>query len=132
MLNNFIGGGQVFLHKIRMFSQVFFRTMNVSLIVGIIVAGCTYYNSLTKLDWDAFISYRKAVLALDFDERDPAVLNLIEKAIRACQAKGKYVGICGQGPSDHPDFAKWLLDKGIASMSLNPDTVISTWEALSK
>jgi pyruvate,water dikinase len=72
------------------------------------------------------------LLALDFDERDPAVLNLIEKAIRACQAKGKYVGICGQGPSDHPDFAKWLLDKGIASMSLNPDTVISTWEALSK
>ena len=55
MLNNFIGGGQVFLHKIRMFSQVFFRTLNVSLIVGIIIAGCTYYNNITKLDRDAFI-----------------------------------------------------------------------------
>jgi pyruvate,water dikinase len=89
-------------------------------------------NDLTQLTLGLDRDSGMELLALDFDERDPAVLNLIEKAIRACQAKGKYVGICGQGPSDHPDFAKWLLDKGIASMSLNPDTVISTWEALSK
>ncbi len=89
-------------------------------------------NDLTQLTLGLDRDSGMELLALDFDERDPAVLNLIEKAIRACQAKGKYVGICGQGPSDHPDFAKWLLDKGIASMSLNPDTVISTREALSK
>jgi pyruvate,water dikinase len=89
-------------------------------------------NDLTQLTLGLDRDSGMELLALDFDERDPAVLSLIEKAIRACQAKGKYVGICGQGPSDHPDFAKWLLDKGIASMSLNPDTVISTWEALSK
>ena len=89
-------------------------------------------NDLTQLTLGLDRDSGMELLALDFDERDPAVLNLIEKAIRACQAQGKYVGICGQGPSDHPDFAKWLLDKGIASMSLNPDTVISTWEALSK
>lgn len=89
-------------------------------------------NDLTQLTLGLDRDSGMELLALDFDERDPAVLNLIEKAIRACQAKGKYVGICGQGPSDHPDFAKWLLDKGIASMSLNPDTVISTWETLSK
>ena len=89
-------------------------------------------NDLTQLTLGLDRDSGMELLALDFDERDPAVLNLIEKAIRACQAKGKYVGICGQGPSDHPDFAKWLLDKGIASMSPNPDTVISTWEALSK
>ncbi len=89
-------------------------------------------NDLTQLTLGLDRDSGMELLALDFDERDPAVLSLIEKAIRACQAQGKYVGICGQGPSDHPDFAKWLLDKGIASMSLNPDTVISTWEALSK
>jgi pyruvate,water dikinase len=62
-----------------------------------------------------------------FDERDPAVLALLSMAIKACRRKGKYVGICGQGPSDHPDLAKWLLDEGIDSLSLNPDTVVETW-----
>ncbi len=62
-----------------------------------------------------------------FDERDPAVRELMSNAIRACRAAGKYVGICGQGPSDHPDFARWLLEQGIDSISLNPDTVLATW-----
>jgi pyruvate,water dikinase len=60
------------------------------------------------------------------------VLFMIEAAVKACKARGKYVGICGQGPSDHPDLAQWLLDLGIESMSLNPDTVVETWLALSK
>ena len=62
-----------------------------------------------------------------FDERDPAVKYLLSTAITACKARGKYVGICGQGPSDHPDFAEWLVDQGIDSISLNPDTVVDTW-----
>ncbi len=62
-----------------------------------------------------------------FDERDEAVKLMLEMTIRACKAQGKYVGICGQGPSDHPDLARWLLDQQIESMSLNPDTVIETW-----
>ncbi len=62
-----------------------------------------------------------------FDERDPAVKVMLEKAIAACKRNNKYVGICGQGPSDYPDLAKWLLEQGIESMSLNPDTVVSTW-----
>jgi pyruvate,water dikinase len=62
-----------------------------------------------------------------FDERDDAVKALLKMAIDACKAQGKYVGICGQGPSDHPDLARWLLDQGIESMSLNPDSVIETW-----
>ena len=62
-----------------------------------------------------------------FDERDEAVKMMLEMTIRACKAQGKYVGICGQGPSDHPDLARWLLDQQIESMSLNPDTVIETW-----
>ena len=70
------------------------------------------------------------LLAQDFDERDPAVKKMLERAIEACLKQGKYVGICGQGPSDHPDFAKWLADKGIVSISLNPDTVIDTWQQL--
>ena len=65
-----------------------------------------------------------------FDERDPAVLALLERAIDACTRAGKYVGICGQGPSDHPDLAEWLMARGIASVSLNPDTVIATWRQL--
>ena len=69
-------------------------------------------------------------LAADFDERDPAVQFLIARAIAACRAQGKYIGICGQGPSDHPDFAQWLAKEGIASISLNPDTVIDTWQKL--
>jgi pyruvate,water dikinase len=70
------------------------------------------------------------LLAADFDERDPAVKALLSRAIRACVKQGKYVGICGQGPSDHPDFAAWLVDEGITSISLNPDSVIATWQQL--
>jgi len=73
-----------------------------------------------------------ALIADDFDERDPAVLTMLDMAIKACQAEGKYVGICGQGPSDHPDLAEWLLGRGISSISLNPDTVVDTWLRLSK
>ena len=62
-----------------------------------------------------------------FNERDPAVKALMHRAIQACKAKGKYIGICGQGPSDHPDFARWLLEEGINSISLNPDSVLETW-----
>ncbi len=68
-----------------------------------------------------------ALIAEIFDERDDAVKALMEMTISACKARGKYVGICGQGPSDHPDLAKWLVDQGIESMSLNPDSVIETW-----
>jgi pyruvate,water dikinase len=62
-----------------------------------------------------------------FDERDPAIKILLSMAISACKKRGKYVGICGQGPSDHEDFAAWLVDQGIDSVSLNPDTVLPTW-----
>ncbi|MGD6583407.1 putative PEP-binding protein, partial [Xanthomonas citri pv. citri] len=65
-----------------------------------------------------------------FDERDPAVQALLSRAIEACKKQGKYVGICGQGPSDHPDFALWLAKQGISSISLNPDSVIATWQKL--
>ena len=75
---------------------------------------------------------RLEMLAADFDERDPAVEALISLAIAACKKQGKYVGICGQGPSDHPDFARWLAAEGISSLSLNPDSVISTWQQLAK
>jgi len=68
-----------------------------------------------------------ALVAGGFDERDPAVKFMLSAAIQACKARGKYVGICGQGPSDHPDLAEWLLEQGIESMSLNPDTVVDTW-----
>ena len=68
-----------------------------------------------------------ALVADTFDERDDAVKALLAMTISACKARGKYVGICGQGPSDHPDLARWLLDQGIESMSLNPDTVVETW-----
>ena len=73
-----------------------------------------------------------AQIAAAFDERDPAVLAMLDMAINACHKADKYVGICGQGPSDHPDLAAWLLERGISSISLNPDTVVSTWQALSK
>ncbi len=73
-----------------------------------------------------------SLVAASFDERDPAVLFMLERAISACRKAGKYVGICGQGPSDHPDLAEWLLGQGIESMSLNPDTVVDTWLALAK
>jgi len=68
-----------------------------------------------------------ALVADVFDERDDAVKAMLEMTISACKARGKYVGICGQGPSDHPDLARWLLDQGIESMSLNPDSVVETW-----
>jgi pyruvate,water dikinase len=68
-----------------------------------------------------------AIIADLFDERDAAVKALLSMAIQACRNAGKYIGICGQGPSDHPDLARWLLDEGIESMSLNPDTVVETW-----
>ena len=66
-------------------------------------------------------------IASTFDERDPAVKKMLSLAIQACRARGAYVGICGQGPSDHPDLAKWLVEQGMESMSLNPDTVVETW-----
>jgi pyruvate,water dikinase len=87
-------------------------------------------NDLTQLTLGLDRDSGMALLAADFDERDPAVLALMSKAIRACRAQGKYVGICGQGPSDHPDFAEWLMNEGIESMSLNPDSVIDTWQKL--
>jgi pyruvate,water dikinase len=68
-----------------------------------------------------------AIIAELFDERDEAVKCMLSMAIRACNRAGKYVGICGQGPSDHPDLAQWLMDEGISSVSLNPDTVVETW-----
>ena len=87
-------------------------------------------NDLTQLTLGLDRDSGMPLLAADFDERDPAVKILLLKAIEACQKHNKYVGICGQGPSDHLDFAKWLVDKGIESISLNPDSVISTWNAL--
>ena len=82
-------------------------------------------NDLTQLTLG--IDRDSALVAHQFDERDPSVRRLIAMAITACRNQGKYIGICGQGPSDHPDFARWLLDQGIESISLNPDTVIETW-----
>ncbi|WP_025915440.1 phosphoenolpyruvate synthase [Herminiimonas sp. CN] len=87
-------------------------------------------NDLTQLTLGLDRDSGMELLAADFDERDPAVLALLSQAIAACRAQGKYVGICGQGPSDHPDFAEWLMKQGIESISLNPDTVIDTWQAL--
>jgi pyruvate,water dikinase len=88
-------------------------------------------NDLTQLTLGLDRDSGLEVLAKDFDERDPAVKALLSLAIQACRRQGKYVGICGQGPSDHPDFAHWLRDQGIGSISLNPDTVIATWKNLS-
>jgi len=82
-------------------------------------------NDMTQLTIG--IDRDSAIVAKQFDERDEAVKRLIAMAIRACRSKGKYIGICGQGPSDHPDFARWLLEQGIESMSLNPDSVVETW-----
>jgi pyruvate,water dikinase len=89
-------------------------------------------NDLTQLTLGLDRDSGLELLAADFDERDPAVKALLSKAIAACLAQGKYVGICGQGPSDHPDFAHWLADEGINSISLNPDSVIDTWKSLAK
>jgi len=87
-------------------------------------------NDLTQLTLGLDRDSGMELLAADFDERDPAVKALISMAITACRAQGKYIGICGQGPSDHPDFAAWLDEQGISSISLNPDSVISTWQQL--
>ncbi|MEP6875635.1 MAG: putative PEP-binding protein, partial [Burkholderiales bacterium] len=87
-------------------------------------------NDLTQLTLGLDRDSGMPLLAKDFDERDPAVKFLISRAIKACRAADKYVGICGQGPSDHPDFANWLADEGIVSISLNPDSVVETWKRL--
>ncbi|MDZ4200698.1 MAG: phosphoenolpyruvate synthase [Gallionella sp.] len=87
-------------------------------------------NDLTQLTLGLDRDSGLELLAKDFDERDPAVKALLKLAIGACKAQGKYVGICGQGPSDHPDFAQWLRDEGISSISLNPDSVVDTWQLL--
>ncbi|MGJ7579970.1 phosphoenolpyruvate synthase [Variovorax sp. RHLX14] len=88
-------------------------------------------NDLTQLTLGLDRDSGLELLAADFDERDPAVKAMLSRAITACKSKGKYVGICGQGPSDHPDFALWLAEQGIESISLNPDSVIDTWKQLS-
>ncbi|MBP6119495.1 MAG: phosphoenolpyruvate synthase [Giesbergeria sp.] len=87
-------------------------------------------NDLTQLTLGLDRDSGLELLAKDFDERDQAVEALIHMAIKACLAQGKYIGICGQGPSDHPDFAQWLADEGISSISLNPDSVVATWKLL--
>ena len=87
-------------------------------------------NDLTQLTLG--LDRDSALVARRFDERDPAVKALLAMAIAACRKAGKYIGICGQGPSDHPDLAEWLVDQGISSVSLNPDTVVATWLRLAK
>jgi pyruvate,water dikinase len=87
-------------------------------------------NDLTQLTLG--LDRDSGLVAETFDERDPAVKALLAMAIAACRRQGKYVGICGQGPSDHPDLARWLMDQGIESLSLNPDTVVSTWLSLAQ
>ncbi len=87
-------------------------------------------NDLTQLTLG--LDRDSGLIAQDFDERDPAVMKLLEQVIKVCKQKNKYIGICGQGPSDHPDFAKWLVEQGIDSISLNPDTVLQTWLFLAK
>jgi pyruvate,water dikinase len=89
-------------------------------------------NDLTQLTLGLDRDSGMELLAADFDERDPAVQAMLDRAIQACLRQGKYVGICGQGPSDHPDFAHWLVERGITSLSLNPDSVIETWQNLAK
>ena len=86
-------------------------------------------NDMTQLTLG--LDRDSSIVAKLFDERDAAVKKMLSLAIAACKKKGKYVGICGQGPSDHPDLARWLLEQGIESMSLNPDTVVETWLFLS-
>jgi pyruvate,water dikinase len=87
-------------------------------------------NDMTQLTLGLDRDSGMELLAADFDERDEAVKFMLRRAIQACLKANKYVGICGQGPSDHPDFAQWLKDEGILSMSLNPDTVVDTWQKL--
>ena len=87
-------------------------------------------NDLTQLTLGLDRDSGMELLAKDFDERDPAVKFMLQRAIGTARRMNKYVGICGQGPSDHLDFAKWLVEEGISSISLNPDTVVATWQAL--
>jgi pyruvate,water dikinase len=87
-------------------------------------------NDMTQLTLG--LDRDSSLVADTFDERDPAVLKMLAMAIEACRRQGKYIGICGQGPSDHPDLADWLVGQGIESVSLNPDTVVETWLRLSK
>ncbi len=87
-------------------------------------------NDMTQLTLG--LDRDSSLVSEGFDERDPAVKFMLSAAIQACLRRGKYVGICGQGPSDHPDLAEWLMEQGIESMSLNPDTVIATWQRLAK
>ena len=87
-------------------------------------------NDLTQLTLG--LDRDSGIVAKLFDERDPAVKKLLSMAIQTARAKGKYIGICGQGPSDHPDLAEWLMEQGIESVSLNPDTVVDTWLRLAK
>jgi pyruvate,water dikinase len=87
-------------------------------------------NDLTQLTLG--LDRDSGLVANFFDERDEAVKVLLARAIKACREKGAYVGICGQGPSDHPDLAQWLMEEGIESISLNPDTVVNTWRRLAK
>ena len=87
-------------------------------------------NDLTQLTLG--LDRDSSIVAGAFDERDPAVKKLLAMAIRTARAKGKYIGICGQGPSDHPDLAEWLMEQGIESLSLNPDTVVDTWLRLAR
>jgi len=87
-------------------------------------------NDLTQLTLG--LDRDSGLVAGAFDERDPAVRALMHQAIQACRKAGKYIGICGQGPSDHPDLAKWLMDEGISSVSLNPDSVVETWLYMAK
>ncbi|MDG1445452.1 MAG: phosphoenolpyruvate synthase, partial [Methylophilaceae bacterium] len=87
-------------------------------------------NDLTQLSLG--MDRDSGILADGFDERNDAVKELLKMAISACNAQNKYIGICGQGPSDHPDFAEWLIAQGIQSVSLNPDTVVATWQRLTK
>jgi pyruvate,water dikinase len=87
-------------------------------------------NDMTQLTLG--LDRDSAIVAGLFDERDPAVKKMLAMAIATARRKGKYVGICGQGPSDHPDLAQWLMEQGIESVSLNPDTVVDTWLALAK
>jgi pyruvate,water dikinase len=87
-------------------------------------------NDMTQLTLG--LDRDSALVAGSFDERNPAVLKMLDMAITACRKADKYVGICGQGPSDHPDLAEWLLARGITSISLNPDTVVSTWQRLAE
>jgi pyruvate,water dikinase len=87
-------------------------------------------NDLTQLTLG--LDRDSGLVAGLFDERDPAVKMLLGMAISACNRMGRYIGICGQGPSDHPDLAAWLLEQGIQSMSLNPDVIADTWMMLSR